>query len=172
MVPVVQEALAKEMKVAAIDYLIGTDPTAVDRPGVEGITVQIADKMAEGGKAQGEQAAALCQGISPCKVMIEIGSKSNEFDVIKLTEIKRVLAQNPKIQIVTEAADGFEEAKAERTTRDELQANPDLKRDTPMSRTTMRPNMVWSAWLERSLMNWHSTESASTRSMRPMYERS
>ncbi|KXF52257.1 hypothetical protein AXA44_01210 [Rhodococcus sp. SC4] len=126
MVPVVQEALAKGMKVAAIDYLIGTDPTAVDRPGVEGITVQIADNMAEGGKAQGEQAAALCQGISPCKVMIEIGSKSSEFDVIKLTEIKKVLAQNPNIQIVTEAADGFEEAKVERTTRDVLQANPDL----------------------------------------------
>lgn len=126
LVPVVKEALAKGIKVAATDYVIGTDATNVNQPGIDGITVQIADNMAEGGKVQGETAAELCKGIDPCKAMIVIGSKSSEFDVVKLTEIKKVLANNSNIDVVSESALGWDEAKAEQTTRDVLAANPDL----------------------------------------------
>jgi ribose transport system substrate-binding protein len=126
LVPVVKDALAKGIKVAAIDYVIGADATNVNAAGVDGITVQIADNMAEGGQVQGEKAAELCAGIDPCKAMIVIGSKSSEFDVVKLAKIKEVLAKNPNIKVVSESALGFDEAKAEQTTRDVLQANPDL----------------------------------------------
>ncbi|MCU1477556.1 MAG: hypothetical protein JWQ64_2249 [Subtercola sp.] len=126
MAPVVKDALAKGIKVAAIDYAIGADPTDVTKAGVDGITVQIADNMAEGGQVQGQKAADLCKGIDPCKAMIVIGSKSSEFDVIKLNEIKKVLAANPNIQIVNESALAFDEAKVQQATADVLQANPDL----------------------------------------------
>jgi ribose transport system substrate-binding protein len=126
MASVVKQALAKGMKVAAIDYLIGPDPTAVTQAGVPGITVQIADNMAANGITQGQQAAKLCQGVSPCKVEIEIGSKASTFDVIKLANIQKVLAQNSNIKVVGVAEDNFDPTKAEATTRDVLVANPDL----------------------------------------------
>jgi ribose transport system substrate-binding protein len=126
MVPAVQEALAKGLKVAAIDYAIGAEPANVGKAGVDGITVQIADDMRQGGQAQGEEAAKLCAGIDPCKVLIDIGSKSSEFDVIKVTTIKQVLGAHPNVKVVGEAADAFVEANAEKTVRDVLQAHPDL----------------------------------------------
>jgi ABC-type sugar transport system substrate-binding protein len=126
LVPVVKEALAKGIKVAAIDYAIGSDPAAVDTPGVDGITVQIADNMAEGGQAQGKLAVSLCKGISPCNTMLLVGSKASDFDTIKLREIKKVLSKHPNIKVVSEAEASFDEVKAERITRDVLQAHPDL----------------------------------------------
>ncbi|MFE6904499.1 sugar ABC transporter substrate-binding protein [Streptomyces sp. NPDC057717] len=126
LVPVVKEALAKGIKVAAIDYAIGPDPAVADKPGIDGITVQIADNMAEGGQAQGKMAVNLCKGISPCNAMILVGSKASDFDVIKLKEIKKVISQHPNIKVVSEAEASFDEVKAERITRDVLQAHPDL----------------------------------------------
>jgi hypothetical protein len=41
-------------------------------------------------------------------VHISIGSKASEFDVIKLTEIQKVLAEHPNIEVVGESEDGFE----------------------------------------------------------------
>lgn len=124
--PVVQQALAKGISVAAIDYVIGTDPSNVKDAGVEGITVQIADDMAEGGKVQGEKAAELCEGIDPCKVLIAMGSKASEFDVIKIEKVKNVLNDHDNIEVVSEAELAFDEAKSEEVTRDVLQAHPDL----------------------------------------------
>jgi len=124
--PVVKDALAKGIKVAAIDYVIGEDPEAVGKAGVNGITVQIADNMAEGGRAQGGLAVSLCKGISPCNAMIMVGSKASDFDTVKLREIKKVISRHPNIKVVSEAEASFDEVKAERITRDVLQAHPDL----------------------------------------------
>lgn len=125
-VPGVQDAISKGLKVAALDYVIGPDPSAVTEPGVEGMSVQIVVDNDSAATASAETAAKACEGIDPCNVFLLRADKANQFDQVKVDAMMKVIDANPNMQVVAEGEDGFDSAKAAAITRDVLVAHPDI----------------------------------------------
>jgi ribose transport system substrate-binding protein len=121
-----EEAIAKGVKVAAVDYVIGPNPSDVTKPGVEGISVQIGADMVGDAKLSAEKAVELCEGIDPCNVGIIIGGKANEFDALRYEQYKQILGAAPNVKVVSEAEDAWLPDQAQKVTRDMIQANPDI----------------------------------------------
>jgi ribose transport system substrate-binding protein len=124
--PGVENALAKGIKVATIDYPVGQTPANAKTPGVEGVNVQLATDVVNGAKLSIDGAIAACKAAEPCEAAIIVGSKANQFDVLSYEEYKRVLAETPYVKIVSEAEGAWLPDQSQKVARDVLQANPDL----------------------------------------------
>lgn len=122
-IPAVEQAIAKEIKVAALQFPIGADP--IDpAPQVEGVTTSVIEDVVRGAEVTAEGINAMCEGIDPCKVGILWGGRSISWEAAKQKPLKATL--DPNVQIVAEADGEFLQGPSEKAAAAFLQSNSDL----------------------------------------------
>jgi ribose transport system substrate-binding protein len=122
-VPVVEQALAEGIKVAALQFPVGTDPTEAD-PEVDGMTTQVIEDVIRGAEVTAEGINATCVDRDPCEVGILWGARSVSWEAAKEKPLKEALDSN--VEIVAEADAGFLQGPGEKATADMLEAHPGL----------------------------------------------
>lgn len=123
-VPVVQQAIARGIKVAALQFPIGADPKDA-APQVEGVSTSVIEDVVTGARVTAEGINAMCVDRDPCKVGILWGSRRVTWDgPAKRPTLVETL--DPNVKIVAEADGGFLQAPGQSATADMLQANPDI----------------------------------------------
>lgn len=122
-VPVVEQALAEDIKVAALQFPIGKDPTEAD-PEVDGVSTQVIEDVIRGAEVTAEGINAMCVDRDPCEVGVLWGARSVSWEAAKEKPLKDAL--DPNVKIVAEADAGFLQGPGEKATADMLEANPGL----------------------------------------------
>ncbi|MGH2945019.1 MAG: sugar ABC transporter substrate-binding protein [Solirubrobacteraceae bacterium] len=123
-VPVVEQALAEGIEVAALQFPVGPDPTQA-APQVEGLTTSVIEDVVAGARITAEGINAMCEGRDPCKTGILWGSRKVTWDgPAKRPHLMESL--DPNVEIVAEADGGFLQGPGQKATSDMLQAHPDL----------------------------------------------
>lgn len=125
LVPVVKQAIAKDIKVVETGvFPIGKDFNTKS-PQVPGIVGRATSTVATNGKAIAELTVKACEGVDPCKVALIFGSTSpSEEYQYKLQ--KEIFKKNPNIKIVARQPGKFLPDPARSATQNILQSNPDL----------------------------------------------
>jgi ribose transport system substrate-binding protein len=125
MVPAVKQAVAKGIEVASVSSFLGTrqDTTAVQ---VEGMAASVLDPTVKRGQWLGGLITKACEGLSPCKVVLEPGDARLPAEKLADEETKRVLAKTPGINVAAIVSNGLQPATAQKATQDVLQAHPDV----------------------------------------------
>ena len=122
-VPVVEQALAEGIKVAALQFPIGSDPTD-EEPQVKGVTTSVIEDVVRGAEITAEGINAMCEGRDPCEVGILWGDRTVTWEVAKQKPLEEAL--DPNVRIVAQADAGFLQGPGEKATADMLEAHPEL----------------------------------------------
>jgi ribose transport system substrate-binding protein len=119
LMPVVKQAIAKNIKVAAQHFAIGPDPTTL-KPQVPGLTTTVGVDIVTGTRAIANKVVDLCKDKDPCGVVVLYGDRGTLFDQIIAKETKKVLKAHPNVRIVTEVDASYLRDKAASVMRDVL----------------------------------------------------
>lgn len=123
-VPVTKQAIAAGIKVAALQFPIGPDPTNA-KPQVEGVTTSVIEDVVRGAEVTAESINAMCVDRDPCETAILWGSRKVSWDgAAKRKPLMDKL--DPNVKIVAEADGGFLQEPGEKATADIIQAHPGL----------------------------------------------
>jgi ribose transport system substrate-binding protein len=124
MVPVTEQAIAKGIKVAALQFPIGPNP-ADTKPQVKGLTTSVIEDVISGAKITAKSINDMCKNRNPCEVGLLWGSRKLGWDgAAKRPELLKVL--DPNVKIVAEADANFLQPDGEKATADMLQAHRGL----------------------------------------------
>jgi ribose transport system substrate-binding protein len=121
LMPVVREALDKDIKVASQHFPLGPDPTMLE-PQVEGLTTTVGVDIVTGTKAIANKIVELCEDIDPCGVVLLYGDRGTLFDQIVAKETRKVLDEHSNIKVLTEVDASFTRDEAASVMRDVLSA--------------------------------------------------
>jgi ribose transport system substrate-binding protein len=122
-VPVVEQAVAEDIKVAALQFPIGSDPTE-EEPEVKGVSTQVIEDVVRGAEITAEGINAMCEGRDPCEVGVLWGARTVTWEAAKEKPLEQAL--DPNVEIVAEADAGFLQGPGQQATADMLEAHPDL----------------------------------------------
>jgi ribose transport system substrate-binding protein len=122
-VPVVEQAIADSIKVAALQFPIGSDP--IDpMPQVEGLTTSVIEDVIRGAEVTAEGVNAMCEGLDPCEVGLLWGAREIGWEAAKEKPFEETI--EPNVDVVAEADGGFLQGPGEKATAAFLQSHPDL----------------------------------------------
>lgn len=121
----IKRAVAEDIEVVTISAVAGTrqDTTEVQVPGMAGA---ILDPPAKRGRWLGGLVTKACEGISPCKVVWEVGDAKLPIEQLFVGEAEKVMAETPGIESVATVSTGLQAGPAAKATADVLQAHPDV----------------------------------------------
>jgi ribose transport system substrate-binding protein len=127
LVSVVQDALAKGIKVVNIDQILGADYTTAEAqiPGLSGNVVFLPSAM---GKKFGELAVKSCtdRNLNPCKVGYIWSVKAAGLDIALRAAYDAEVASHPEIQIVAEGESFYTTPLGLKAAQDMLTAHSDI----------------------------------------------
>jgi ribose transport system substrate-binding protein len=127
LVSVVQEALAKGIKVVNIDQILGADYTtaAAQIPGLSGNVVFLPSAM---GKKFGQLATKSCtdRNLNPCEVGYIWSVKAAGLDIALRAAYDAEVASHPEIKIVAEGESFYTTPLGLKAAQDMLTAHPDI----------------------------------------------
>lgn len=123
-IPIVKQADQAGIKVAALEYPIGTDPASVE-PQLQEVTTQVIEDVIVGAGTVADEVNRACEAYDdPCKVAMLWGARSLPTDAVKVPVFKKAL--DPGIKLVAETDANYLTADGQKATTDILQANPDV----------------------------------------------
>jgi ribose transport system substrate-binding protein len=124
MVPATKQAIAKGIKVAALQFPIGPSPTD-PKPQVDGLTTSVIEDVVSGANITAKSINDMCKDRDPCEVGLLWGSRKLPWDgAAKRPEMLKTL--DPNVKIVAEADANFLQPDGEKATADMLQAHASL----------------------------------------------
>ncbi|HEY7174130.1 MAG TPA: sugar ABC transporter substrate-binding protein [Micromonosporaceae bacterium] len=123
----VQQAIAKGIKVVNIDQILGADYTT-DQPQVQGLSANVTFVPSKIGTQMGQLTVQACQSknLNPCNVGFMYDIKASTLDVAIHKAFADAIAGTPSIKVVAEGEDFFTPAGGLKAAQDMLQAHPDL----------------------------------------------
>ncbi|HEX4305865.1 MAG TPA: sugar ABC transporter substrate-binding protein [Solirubrobacterales bacterium] len=126
LVPVAEEAIQAGIKVASLEFALGSDPTSLE-PQVEGLTTTVGYNITDGAEAVSNEVVKECEGKDPCEVALMYGELSTQFDQIRQKTTKEILDKHSNIDVVSETEGGFLREGGAKATQDVLAAHPDVE---------------------------------------------
>ncbi|MGH2872016.1 MAG: sugar ABC transporter substrate-binding protein [Solirubrobacteraceae bacterium] len=127
LIPLVQQAISKGIKVVNIDQILGTklNTFAKQVPGMSGNVTFVPTLM---GQDFGKLVVQACESkhANPCKVGYMYDIKASALDVAIRDGFNQSIKADPSIKVVAEGQDFFLPADGLKATQDMLQANPNL----------------------------------------------
>ncbi|HKE64417.1 MAG TPA: sugar ABC transporter substrate-binding protein [Micromonosporaceae bacterium] len=123
----VQQAIAKGIKVVNIDQILGPDYTT-DQPQVAGLSANVTFVPSKIGTQMGQLTVQACQSknLNPCNVGFMYDIKASTLDVAIHKAFIDAISGTPSIKVVAEGEDFFTPAGGLKAAQDMLQAHPDL----------------------------------------------
>lgn len=118
--PVVREAVAQGVKVAAVQFNIGKELN--EDLQVDGLTTRVIYGYEEGARVNGERVVALCADKDPCNVVVMWGQKSALFEAARRDGFNAAIAGHENIEIVAEPDAGYLRDPAYKAMQDVLQS--------------------------------------------------
>lgn len=120
-IPCVKAAKAAGIPVVAIEIPVGADINTAD-PQVDGIVGAVPITAAGNAKGMVDQTVAACEGIDPCKVIVEIAMPGDPFT----TEVEKQLkAKGGNIDVVDVIVGQYDPATIQKSFADALSAHAD-----------------------------------------------
>ena len=124
LLPCVRQALAKGIKVVAIDDPLG--PAFTLKPQVPGLTGSVLSLPQTEAQAQLKMTLAACGSINPCNIAWYYGSQTFVFFTQAFADYKKLLAQHSNLKLIGEEASNFQVSTAATATRALLETHPDV----------------------------------------------
>lgn len=125
MVPVVQQAVKKGIKVVGLFTAIGPNFNTL-KPQVKGQTSHIGTTITSQGKNIGTLAVEACGSLNPCKVAYVLGAVGVPLETVRFNGFKATIAPHKNIQLVASPSGDESTATTQTVTQDLLQAHPDI----------------------------------------------
>jgi ribose transport system substrate-binding protein len=127
LIPLVQQAIAKGIKVVNIDQILGSD-LSTDKPQVDGLSANVTFVPTKIGTQLGQQVVAACasQNLDPCNVGYLYDIKASSLDTAMRTAFNAAIASTPSVKIVAEGQDFFTPAGGLKAVQDMLSSHSDL----------------------------------------------
>jgi ribose transport system substrate-binding protein len=127
LVSLVQQAIAKKIKVVNIDQILGAN-LSTDQPQVKGLSANVTFVPTTIGKQLGEQTVAACAAkkLDPCNVGYLYDIKASSLDVAIHKAFVDATSSTSSIKIVAEGQDFFTPAVGLTAVQNMLQSNPDI----------------------------------------------
>jgi ribose transport system substrate-binding protein len=127
LVSLVQQAIAKKIKVVNIDQILGAD-LSTDQPQVTGLSANVTFVPTTIGKQLGEQVVAACAAkkLDPCNVGYLYDIKASSLDVAIHTAFAGAISSTSSIKVVAEGQDFFTPAVGLTAVQNMLQSNPEI----------------------------------------------
>jgi ribose transport system substrate-binding protein len=124
-VPCVKQAIAADIKVIAIAWPIGPDPTSKEIQ-VEGVTAQVLEDVIVNATAMADGVIKSCEGVDPCEVAVQWGVRALSFDKVKPPAFYEEIKAHPNIKLVCETDAQYTQDLGRTQMADCLQAHPKL----------------------------------------------
>lgn len=126
LIPLVQQAIAKGIKVVNIDQTMGAD-LSTDKPQVKGLSGNVTFVPAKIGTQLGQQVVAACasKNLNPCKIGYLYDIKASSLDGALFKTFSAAIAGSP-VKIVASGQDFYTPSGGLKAVQDMLQAQPDL----------------------------------------------
>jgi ribose transport system substrate-binding protein len=127
LIPLVQQAIAKKIKVVNIDQILGSD-LSTDKPQVDGLSANVTFVPTTIGTQLGQQVAAACasQNLDPCNVGYLYDIKASSLDTAMRKAFDDAVSSTPAVKIVAEGQDFFTPAGGLKAVQDMLSSHSDL----------------------------------------------
>jgi ribose transport system substrate-binding protein len=127
LVPLVEQAIAKGIKVVNVDQILGPDFTT-DQPQVTGLSANVTFLPSKIGTQLGQQVVLACQSknLNPCKVGYIYSIKASTLDVAINKSFQEAIKGTPAVKVVAQGESFFTPALGLKATQNMLQAHPDL----------------------------------------------
>ncbi|NYI40227.1 sugar ABC transporter substrate-binding protein [Demequina lutea] len=127
LVSLVEQAIAKGIKVVNIDQILGADLTT-DKPQVTGLSANVTFVPTTIGQQLGEQVVAACAAdkLDPCNVGYLYDIKASSLDIAIHKAFVAAISATPSIKVVAEGEDFFTPAVGLTAVQNMLQSNPDM----------------------------------------------
>lgn len=125
-VPAIEAALKKGIKVIGADAPIGPNVNSLD-PYPAGVTSMIGRTGEMTGKWLGEAVIKACEGVNPCKVAYLIGMQSLTIDQDRYKALEDTIKPHAHIQIVAFQEGAYRQDLSYQVMQNVFQANPDIK---------------------------------------------
>jgi ribose transport system substrate-binding protein len=106
-VPALQEAIAKGIKVVGVFTPIGPDLKS-DQPQVDGMTSFVGESIDAGGRRIGQLFVDFCKGKNPCPVAYMPGDNTLPLEIVRTDAVKEVIAKSPNIKLVATPSGGYD----------------------------------------------------------------
>jgi ribose transport system substrate-binding protein len=103
-VPSVKQAVAAGIKVGAMSFPIGPSQTITDRPQVPGVVISLLNNPVADGAITGERTKQLCEGKSPCNIVVMTGPRGVSSEVLRVNAVKKAIGPNAKIVLTCDGA--------------------------------------------------------------------
>jgi ABC-type sugar transport system substrate-binding protein len=123
--PAIKEAVSKGIQVVAISTVVGPEQETTEVQ-VDGMAGAILDPPVRRGEWLGGLATKACEGIDPCKVILEPGSLKVPIEKLFMDEATKVMDKTPSIEVVAQIATELQASVAAKATAEVLQAHPDV----------------------------------------------
>ncbi len=124
-VPALEAAAASGLKVAAVQFPLGTNPDTLE-PQFKGLTTTVASVPAEAAKLQADAVVAFCKDKAECRVLILISRLIYPFDKRKYDVFVEEFAKHPNIKVVSTVEGAYDTSTSMKGVQDALQANPEI----------------------------------------------
>lgn len=124
-VPCIEEAIAKGIKVVSHNFPLGDDYTT-PKPQVEGQAGVVMRVPSLDGEARGDMIVEACEALNPCEVAIIEGSLGITYGRVRLQATEDVFKDHPTIKVVSRNEGGWVRDDSFKVTQDLMQAHPGL----------------------------------------------
>ncbi|MBV9971044.1 MAG: sugar ABC transporter substrate-binding protein [Xanthobacteraceae bacterium] len=124
LVPCARQAIAKGIKVIAVDDPLG--PNYSLAPQVAGVSASILSLPTTNGKALAQMTISACAGKNPCNIAYYFGPPTFAFSAETRAMFKSIIAQHPNIKILDEASSMFESSVGTTLTQQLLTSHPNV----------------------------------------------
>jgi ribose transport system substrate-binding protein len=127
LIPLVQQAIAKGIKVVNIDQTMGSD-LSTDKPQVKGLSGNVTFIPTKIGTQLGQQVVAACasKNLNPCKVGYLYDIKASSLDGALYKSFSAAIASTPSVKVVASGQDFYTPSGGLKAVQDMLQSQPDL----------------------------------------------
>lgn len=125
LVPAVEDAIARAIKVVAMSTAVGPD-ISTNKIQVEGVSGSVFSPVGERAPATVQLIASACGDRDPCKVALMVGVLSTGQERYMRQAVKEGLRRHANIELVAEREGGFLPDPAYKAAQDILQAHPDV----------------------------------------------
>ena len=127
LIPLVQQAVGKGIKVVNIDQILGPKLDTFEKQ-VSGLSGNVTFVPTELGNKFGSLVVQACKAhnLNPCNVGYLYDIKASALDVALRSGFNQAIASDPSVKIVAEGQDFFTPAEGLKAAQDMLQANPNI----------------------------------------------
>lgn len=98
--PAVTKAVDSGLKVIAVEFPVGSDPTDLE-PQIDGVVSTVGYSVETEAETRANRVVDACGEKDPCNVAWLMGDRTTLFDKLRWDTITETIAQHPNIEIVT-----------------------------------------------------------------------